>query len=93
MNTLKKFSMGVVMGVLALTATTTSANAAGFGVNLPELSTVMAEISKTIAADVTAQLRNALKAPRATRVRRPPSVRVIETRGGGGRSESLAAAR
>ena len=38
----------------------------------------MAEISKTIAADVTAQLRNALKAPRATRVRRPPSVRVIE---------------
>jgi hypothetical protein len=80
MNTLKKFSMGVVLGVLALTATTTPANAAElFGIGLPELSTVTAEVSKTIAAEMTAQLRNALKTPRPTRVRRPPSVRVIET--------------
>ena len=38
-----------------------------------------AEVSKAIAADVAAQLRNALKAPRATRVRQAPSVTVIET--------------
>ena len=80
MNTLRKFSMGVVLGVLAVNATTTPANAADlFGVSLPELSTVTAEVSKMIAADMTAQLRNALNAPRKTHVRRPPSVRVIET--------------
>jgi hypothetical protein len=80
MNTLKKFSMGVVLGVLALTASATPASAAElFGIKLPELSTLTAEVSKTIAAEMTAQLRKALNAPRPTRVRRPPSVRVIET--------------
>ena len=80
MNTFKKFSMGLVLGVLAFTATGTPANAAEvFGLSVPELSTATAEISKMIAGEVAAQLRNAIKAPRPTRVRTPPSVRVIET--------------
>ncbi|MGH8176260.1 MAG: hypothetical protein ACREV5_08380 [Steroidobacter sp.] len=79
MNTFKKFSMGVVLGVLALTASAAPSSAAEvFGVALPDLSAVTAEVSKFVAREVTSQLRNALNAPRQTRVRQSPSVTIVE---------------
>lgn len=78
MNTLKKLPVGVILGVLALAATGPARAAEVFGFELPDLSAITVEIGKTIAADVKAQLHAALKAPRAVRVRKSPSVSIIE---------------
>lgn len=79
MNTLKNVSMSVGLSVLALTSTAAPVSAAQvFGVTLPDLSAVTAEVSTLIAREVTAQLRNALDAPRKARVRQSPSVTVVE---------------
>lgn len=77
MNVLKKVSVNVMFGVLAAGSVVAPANAAEAA--LPDLSRIAGEISAAIAREVRDQLRNALAAPRAERVRTPPSVTVIDT--------------
>ena len=80
MNTLKKVSLNLVLGALVATSAAAPASAADvFGGALPDLSAVTTEISRQIATELRQQLRNALTAPRAKRVRTPPSVTVIDT--------------
>jgi hypothetical protein len=78
MNTLKKLSTGAILGVLALTSTAPARATEVFRVSLPDLSIVTSEIGRSIAANVTAQLRAALKAPRVQRQRQSPSVSITE---------------
>lgn len=79
MNMLKKFSMITVFGVLGATSVATPANAATvFGVTVPDLTTLTAEISNRIAQELKAQLRMAINAPRQPRGERAPSVVVLE---------------
>ena len=78
MNTFKKLAIGVVLGLLALAGTGPTRAVEVFGFELPDLSAITGEIGKTIAADVKAQLHAALEVPRAARVRKSPSVSIIE---------------
>lgn len=79
MNTLKKITMVTMLGAIALSSTAAPSRPSEvFGITLPALSVATAEVSKTIAAVVSEQLRNALKAPRPARVRQSPIVSVVE---------------
>ncbi|HEY7641911.1 MAG TPA: hypothetical protein VH814_19430 [Steroidobacteraceae bacterium] len=54
------------------------ADVLGFSVALPGVSAVAAEVTKIVAADLTAYMRNALSAPRATHKRQSPTVTIAE---------------
>jgi hypothetical protein len=82
MNYLAKVSVSVLVGLLSLTAESPRATAGEvLGVSVPNVSKVTAEVSRFIANELAAQLRQALNAPRQARVRRSPQVIVEETAG------------
>ena len=48
MNTLKKLSVGVFLGALALASSVPARSAEAFGVTVPDLSVATAEVAKQI---------------------------------------------
>ena len=78
MNTRAKLTVVALFSVFALASNPAKADVLGFSIALPDLSAVTTEVGKMVAADVTAYLRNALLAPRATRVHRSPTVTIHE---------------
>jgi hypothetical protein len=76
MNTLKKMSAAVLLGVLALGLTVPAradAPECGF-----DFSAATGAATRQIAADVASQMGKALSEPRVTRVRQSPSVTITE---------------
>jgi hypothetical protein len=78
MNTRAKLTVVALFSVFALASNPAKADVLGFSIALPDLSAVTTEVGKMVAADVTAYLRNALLAPRVTRVHRSPTVTIHE---------------
>ena len=78
MNTRAKFTVVALFSVFALASNPARADVLGFSGTLPSLGTVTAEVAKIVAADLTASLRNAVLAPRATRKHQSPTVTVHE---------------
>jgi hypothetical protein len=78
MNTRAKLTVVALFSVFALASNPARADVLGFSVTLPGVSAVTAEVGKMVAGDVTAYLRNALLAPRATRKHQSPTVTVSE---------------
>jgi hypothetical protein len=78
MNTLKKMSVGVFLGVLALASNAPARAAEVFGVTLPDLSVATAAVSKRVAAELKDQMRKALAEPRPVRTHQSPRVYVYE---------------
>ena len=78
MNTRAKLTVVALFSVFALASNPAKADVLGFSIALPDVSAVTTEVGKMVAADVTAYLRNALLAPRATRVHRSPTVTIHE---------------
>ena len=78
MNTRAKVTVVTLFSVFALASNPARADVFGFSVALPSFGTVTAEVAKIVAADLTASLRNAVLAPRATRVHRSPTVTVYQ---------------
>jgi hypothetical protein len=76
MNTLKKITAAVLLGVLALglnVPARADAHQCGF-----DFSAATAAVTRQIAADVASQMGKALSAPRVVRVRQSPSVTISE---------------
>ena len=78
MNTRAKFTVVALLSVFAMASNPAKADVLGFSVNLPSLGAVTAEVTRIVAADLTASLRNALSAPRVSHVRQSPTVTVQE---------------
>jgi hypothetical protein len=78
MNTLQKMTVAALLTSFALASNPARADVLGFSVSLPSIGSVTAEVGKMVAADLTASLRQAISAPRATRTRQSPSVTVSE---------------
>jgi hypothetical protein len=79
MNIFTKVTVAALLSGLTLgSAAAARAEGLGFSIALPSLGAVTAEVSKVIAADLTAYLRNAVQAPRASRTRQSPSVSIYE---------------
>jgi hypothetical protein len=78
MNTRAKFTVAALLTTFALASNPAKADVLGFSVSLPRLGAATAEVGKIVAADLTASFRQALSAPRATRVRQSPTVTVHE---------------
>jgi hypothetical protein len=78
MNTRAKFTVAALLTTFALASNPAKADVLGLSVSLPTLGAVTAEVGKIVAADLTASFRQALSAPRATRVRQSPTVTVHE---------------
>ena len=78
MNTRAKFTVVALLSVFAMASNPAKADVLGFAVNLPSLGAVTAEVTRIVAADLTASLRNAVSAPRVSHVRRSPTVTVQE---------------
>ena len=78
MNTRAKVTAVALLSVFAMASNPAKADVLGFSVALPNLGSVTAEVTRIVAADLTASLRNALNAPRVTHVRQSPSVTVEE---------------
>jgi len=78
MNTLQKMTVAALLTGFALASNPARADVLGFSVSLPSIGSVTAEVGKMVAADLTASLRQAISAPRATRTRQSPSVTVSE---------------
>jgi hypothetical protein len=76
MNTLRNVSI-VCAAMLALVVVTAPARAVEDTV-LPQISTLTAKVGKYIAAELKAQMLEALGAPRPARVRHSPTVLVAE---------------
>ena len=81
MNIRQNLTVVALVTGFALASNPARADVLGFSVGLPTVSALTAEVGKIIAADVTASLRSALSAPRATRTRQSPTVSIqqIET--------------
>lgn len=78
MNIRQKVTVAALLTGFALASNPAKADVLGFSVALPEIAAVTAEMGKTIAADMTAYLRNALSEPRVTRKRQSPTVTIEE---------------
>ena len=78
MNTRAKVSVVAALSVFAMASNPAKADVLGFSVTLPDLGAVTAEVTKIVAADVTAYMRSALSVPRVTRKHQSPSVTVHE---------------
>jgi hypothetical protein len=78
MNTRAKLTVVAMFSVFALASNPARADVFGFSGSLPSISSVTAEVTKIVAADLTASLRSALSAPRATRTHQSPSVTITE---------------
>lgn len=78
MNMLKKLSTGAVLGVLALTSAGCAQTHKVSDVAFSAFATATTQVSRQIAADLTVELRKALNAPRAVRVRTSPTVLISD---------------
>lgn len=78
MNIRQKVTVAALLTGFALASNPAKADVLGFSVALPEIAAVTAEMGKTIAADMTAYLRNALSEPRVTRKHQSPTVTIEE---------------
>ena len=78
MNTRAKFTVVALLSVFALASNPAKADVLGFSVSLPSIGAVTAEVSKIVAADLTASLRKAISEPRVSRTRTSPTVTVQE---------------
>jgi hypothetical protein len=78
MNTRAKFTAVALLSVFAMASNPAKADVLGFSITLPSAGAVTAEVARIVAADLTASLRNALAAPRVTRVHQSPTVTVEE---------------
>jgi len=78
MNTRANLTVVALLSVFAVVSNPARADVLGFSVTLPTIGAVTAEVGKIVAADLTASLRQALNAPRATRTRQSPTVTVSE---------------
>jgi hypothetical protein len=78
MNTLKKMSVGVFLGVLALASNAPALATEVLGVTVPNVSVTTAEVSKRIAGELKEQMRKALAEPRPVRPHHSPRVYVYE---------------
>ena len=78
MNTLKKMSVGVFLGVLALASNAPARAVEVPSISLPDLSAATAEIGKRIASELKVQMKKALAEPRPVRVRHSPTVSIYE---------------
>ena len=78
MNIRQKVTVAALLTGFALASNPAKADVLGFSVALPEIAAVTAEMGKTIAADMTSYLRNALSEPRVTRKHQSPTVTIEE---------------
>ena len=78
MNTRAKFTVVALLSGFALASNPAKADVLGFSVTLPSFGAVTAEVTKIVAADLTASLRKAMSEPRMTRTRQSPSVTITE---------------
>lgn len=78
MNIRQKVTVAALLTGFALASNPAKADVLGLSVALPEIAAVTAEMGKTIAADMTAYLRNALSEPRVTRKHQSPTVTIEE---------------
>ena len=78
MNIRQKLTVVALLSSVALASNPVKADVLGFSGTLPSIGAVTAEVAKIVAADVTSYLRNAISAPRVTRVRQSPTVTVHE---------------
>lgn len=78
MNIRAKVTVVAMLSVFAMASSPTKADVLGFSVVLPDLGSVTAEVTKKVAADVTAYMRNALSVPRLTRQHQSPTVTITE---------------
>jgi hypothetical protein len=76
MNTRAKLTVVALFSVFALASNPARADVLGFSAALPSVSTAMAAVGKIVAADLTASLRTALLAPRATHQHQSPTVTI-----------------
>jgi hypothetical protein len=78
MNNRAKFTVVALLSVFAMASNPAKADVLGFSVSMPDVGAVTAEVTRIVAADLTAYMRNALSAPRATVKRHSPTVTVAE---------------
>ena len=78
MNTRAKVTVAAMLSVFAMASNPAKADVLGFSVALPDLGAVTAEVTKIVAADVTAYMRSALSVPRVTRKHQSPTVTIAE---------------
>jgi hypothetical protein len=78
MNIRQNLTVAALLTSFALASNPAKADILGFSVTLPDLGSVTTEVARIVASDVTAYMRNAVHAPRVTRVRQSPSVTVQE---------------
>jgi hypothetical protein len=76
MNTRANLTVVALLTSFALASNPAKADVLGFSVGLPTISALTAEVGRTISADATAYLRNALSEPRIIRKRQSPTVTV-----------------
>lgn len=78
MNTRQKFTVAALLTGFALASNPAKADVLGFSVTLPDVGAVTAEVTRIVAADLTAYMRNALSAPRVTRKHQSPTVTIAQ---------------
>ncbi len=78
MNIRQNLTIAALLTTFVLASNPAKADVLGFSVTLPSLGSVTTEVAKIVAADLTASLRQAVSAPRATRTRQSPTVTVSE---------------
>lgn len=78
MNTRQKFTVVALLTGFALASNPAKADVLGFSVAMPDLSAVTAEVTRVVAADLTAYMRSALNAPRITHKHQSPTVTIEE---------------
>ena len=78
MNIRQNLTVAALLTSFVLASNPAKADVLGFSVQLPDLGSMTAEVTKIVAADLTAYMRSALSEPRVTRTRQSPSVTVHE---------------
>jgi hypothetical protein len=78
MNTRQKFTVVALLTGFALASNPAKADVLGFSVAMPNLGAVTAEVSRVVAADLSAYMQSALSAPRITHKRQSPTVTIEE---------------
>jgi hypothetical protein len=78
MNTRANLTVVALLSLFAVASSPAKAGVLGFSAALPDLGAVTAEVTKIVAADLTAYMRSALSAPRVARKHQSPTVTIAE---------------